>query len=125
MNSETLLQLVQNGFRLTLGATASLVEVLQDPAKREENLAKLRQEWSHLSETWVTKGATTEAEARTLVETWLNQRRSTTSAPSDTGAAPRPASTVGRPATAQTELQALTAQIAAIRAELEQLRKPQ
>lgn len=125
MNSETLVQLMQNSFRLTLGATASLVEVLQSPDKREENLAKLRQEWSKLSEEWVTKGETTEAEARTWVETWLSQRRQTANSPTDGETTPRSASTVGRSSPVQTELQELTAQIAAIRAELEQLRKPQ
>lgn len=115
MNSETLIQLLQNGFRVTLGATASLIEVVQDPQKRHENLSKLRQEWSHLAEEWAVKGESTEQDARNFVDTVLSQRRAQ-NYPS-TATAP-----VATAPSVQTELQELTAQIATIRAELEKLR---
>jgi len=41
MNSETLPQIFSKGFRVTLGATASFVEVLQDAQKREERISEL------------------------------------------------------------------------------------
>ncbi|EKQ69224.1 hypothetical protein OsccyDRAFT_1847 [Leptolyngbyaceae cyanobacterium JSC-12] len=124
MNSDSLVQLLQSSVRVTLGATASLIEVLQDPAKREENLTKLRQEWSKLSEEWEMKGESTEQEARNFVNNLLHQRTSSASSPSSGSTA-----TVTTPLTTspdvQVELQELTAQIAAIRAELEKMRNPE
>ncbi|MBW4692390.1 MAG: hypothetical protein KME27_11560 [Lyngbya sp. HA4199-MV5] len=119
MNSDTLVQLVQQGFRVTLGATVSLVEVLQDPEKRDENLSKLNQEWSALSTEWAQKGEMTEQEARNFVDTLLTKRgtsQTTTGAPSATMTTP------AAPPDIQLELQELTAQIVAMRAELERLR---
>lgn len=149
MNSDTLMQMLQNGFRLTLGATTSLLEVvqdsekrvenltrlqqewsqtttslvesIQDPQKREENLIKLRQEWNQLSEEWVVKGETTEQEARSFVSSLLNQRSGYQS-----DANPGSVKTATGPTTSpevQTELQELIDQIAAIRTELENERK--
>lgn len=122
MNSETLLQVLQNGFRVTLGATASLVEVLQDPQKREENLAKLKQEWSQLAEEWAAKGEITEQDARNFVNDFFSQRSNP-----DSSAPPKPTSSTDMsaptaPSDVQVELQDLTAKIATIRAELEKLR---
>jgi polyhydroxyalkanoate synthesis regulator phasin len=119
MNSETLIQLLQNGFRVTLGATASLIEVVQDPQKRSENLSKLRQEWSQLAEEWAVKGESTEQDARDFVDTVLSQRRAQTPYPSTQTTPTATAPSV------QTELQELTVQIATIRAELEKLRNQQ
>lgn len=119
MNADHLVQLLQNGFRVTLGATASLVEVIQDPEKRHENLSKLNQEWSILSSEWAQKGEVTEQEARNFVDTLLAQRTSQPVA-SDFG------TTVTTPSASpeiQLELQELTAQIVAMRAELETLRE--
>jgi polyhydroxyalkanoate synthesis regulator phasin len=149
MNSDTLMQMLQNGFRLTLGATTSLIEVvqdsekrtenltrlqqevsqtatslveaIQDPQKREANLTKLRQEWHQLSEEWVAKGEITEQEARNFVNNLLSQRSG-----SQPGANSGAASTTTPPTTSpevQTELQELIDQIAALRIELENERK--
>jgi polyhydroxyalkanoate synthesis regulator phasin len=120
MNSDTLIQLLQNGFRISLGATASFVEVLQDPQKRDENLAKLRQEWSQLSEEWAVKGEVTEQEARNFVSTAFNQRSN--AAQSSTPNSPYSATTQSAEPDVQTELQELTAQLSVMRAELEKLR---
>lgn len=149
MNSNTLIQMLQNGFRLTLGAATSLVEVvqdserrdenltrmqqewnqtttsvveaIQDPQKRDENLRQLQQEWHQLSEAWVMKGETTEQEARDFVNSLLNQR-SSYQAGSNTSAATAPTTPTTSPEV-QTELQELINQIAAIRTELENERK--
>jgi polyhydroxyalkanoate synthesis regulator phasin len=127
MNSDHLLQLVQTGFRVTLGATASLVETLQDAQKREQNLSQIRSRLSERVQEWAEKGEITEQEARNFVDSFLQQRQerqSTTPAASDTA----PVATTTTPATSpdvQLEMQELTAQIAAMRAELEKLRNPE
>ncbi|PZV15397.1 MAG: hypothetical protein DCF22_07215 [Leptolyngbya sp.] len=122
MNSETLIQLLQNSFRVTLGATASLIEVVQDPQKRHENLSKLRQEWSQLAEEWAVKGESTEQDARNFVDTVLTQRRAQNSYPSGSTTMPTSTTSISTAPSVQTELQELTIQIATIRAELEKLR---
>lgn len=118
MNSDIVVDMLQKGFRVTLGATTSLIEVLQDPEKRQENLAKLSQEWSQLSEDWAAKGFQTEQEARSFVDSLVSQQQSSTTAASPPSGTTAPTA----PPDVQLELQELTAQIAAIRAELERLR---
>lgn len=122
MNSDTLIQLLQKGFRISLGATASLVEILQDPQRRAENLSKIQGELSELAELWAAKGEMTEQEARNFVDTLIAQR---TAQQSNSGGAST-TSTTTAPSTSpdvQLDLQELTEQIAAIRAELEKLRE--
>ncbi len=124
MESQNLTDLLQQGLRVTLGATASLIEILQDPQKRDENLNKLKTDLGQLADEWAAKGALTEQEARSFVDTLLEQRqRQTPSEPSTADT-----TTTDSPPTAspdiQLGLQELTAQIAAIRAELEKLRDP-
>lgn len=118
MNSDTLAQLLQKGFHVTLGATATLVESLQDPQRREANVSKLTNELSQLAEEWEAKGATTEVEARNFVNNLWQQtppNPASSSAPVTT-----PVTTP--PSDVQQDLQDLTAQISAIRAEIERLR---
>lgn len=122
MNSDTVVLLLQKGFRVTLGATASLVEVLQNPQKREQNLAKLRLELSQLAEELAEKGEITEREARTFVDGVLSQRQNASSAASETTVTTTATSVQTNSPEVQLELQELTAQLAAIRAELERLR---
>lgn len=127
MNSNNLLQVLQTGFRVSLGATTSLIETLQDPQKRQENLSQLNSELSQRVAEWAEKGEITEQEARRLIEQLLRQqsnseRPSTTRTPSET--VTNPPKTVATP-NAQLEIEELTAQIAAIRTELEKLRNPE
>lgn len=124
MDSNNLTQLLHKGFRVTLGATASLIEVLQDPEKREQNLARLRSDLSQLAEEWDTKGSMTEQEARNFVDTLLEQRhrQQTQSSYDPTTQASTAITTPTATPDVQLELQELTAQIAAIRTELEKLR---
>lgn len=119
--NDTLTQLLQKGFRVTLGATATIVEAIQDPQRREANLSKLTTELNQLAEEWEAKGTTTEQEARNFVDTMFRQN------PATGTASYTPPSTSSAPATAppmdvQQDLQELTAQIAAIRAEIERIR---
>jgi polyhydroxyalkanoate synthesis regulator phasin len=122
MNADVLSQLLQKGFRVTLGATASLIEILQDPQRRDENLAKLRGELAELAEEWASKGEMTEQEARNFVDTILSQRTQQNSSTQSTSAGDATPSPSAAP-DVQLDLQELTAQIAAIRAELEKLRE--
>ncbi len=124
MNSDNLTQLLQQGFHVTLGATASLVETLQDPQKRDQNLSQVRLELSQMAQDWAAKGEMTEQEARNFIDNLLNQISN--QPPSSTpGPAPSTSTTTptrAAPSHVQLELQELTAQIAAIRIELEKLR---
>jgi polyhydroxyalkanoate synthesis regulator phasin len=124
MNSDTVVQLFQRGFRVTLGATASIVEILQDPQKRDANLIKLRQELNELAQEWATKGEVTEREARSYVDNFIAQRRNASAEIPTT--VTTTATEVPPTATeVQLELQELTEQLSAIRAEVERLRNQQ
>jgi polyhydroxyalkanoate synthesis regulator phasin len=126
MNSNTLIQLLQTGFHVSLGATTSFVETLQDPQKREENLAQLRLELSQRVTEWAAKGEITEQEARTFIEAIFRQQNNPTNSSTtgtSTGTATTPSTTVAPP-NVQLEIEELTAQISAIRTELEKLRDP-
>lgn len=128
MNPDTVVQLLQKGLRVTLGATTTLIETLQDSQRREENLNRLTSELSQLTEEWAAKGELTEREARNMVDALWGQRatspRSTEAPPFST---PESADSPSSPGVAtldvQQDLQELTAQIAAMRAELERLRQ--
>jgi polyhydroxyalkanoate synthesis regulator phasin len=125
MNSDTLTQLLKKGFRVTLGATATLVEALQDPQRREASFSKLATDLSQLTEEWETKGVITEQEARNFVDTLWQQQNPPSAPPpqAQAGPFPTPPSSLTVPASeVQQDLQELTAQIAAIRAEIEKLR---
>jgi polyhydroxyalkanoate synthesis regulator phasin len=69
MNPDNLPQMLQTGFHLTLGATSFLIETLQDPLKREENLDKLKSDLGQLASELLEKGEMTDREARNFVDT--------------------------------------------------------
>ncbi len=128
MNPDNLPQMLQTGFHLTLGATSFLLETLQDPVKREENLDKLRQpDLGLLADELLEKGEMTDREARNFVDTIFSQpgvreNAESESVPhqqSDT-ATDTPPEPVVQPDIK--EIQELTAQMAALRAQLENLR---
>ncbi|MBD1880072.1 MULTISPECIES: hypothetical protein [unclassified Coleofasciculus] len=126
MNSNNLLELVQKGFRVTLGATASLVESVQDTQKREQNLELLKSDVNLVVQQLAEKGEITELEARTFLNSLMaqaNDAASTQSSGTPSRPATTPVTTVAQPDT-QLELEELTAQIAAMRTELEKLRDP-
>lgn len=126
MNPDNLSLLLQQGFRVTLGATASLVETLQDPQKRTENLSQLRLELNQLAQEWAAKGEMTEQEARNFVDNLLNQlgNQSSSPTPENSTSTVTATPTQAAPPAVQLELQELTAQISALRTELEKLRNP-
>jgi polyhydroxyalkanoate synthesis regulator phasin len=116
MNSDTTINLLKKGFHVTLGATSSLVESIQDPIKREENLAQLRMGPNEFAEVLAEKGAVTEVEARKFVDNVVAQYKPSASSYS-TGPASTSPSTSIDPAL-QLELQDLTKQLAELRAQL-------
>jgi multidrug resistance efflux pump len=123
MDQTNPLQLLQKGFHVALGATTSVVESLQDPTKRQENMAHLRLDPLQLAQILEQKGAVTEQDARILVDTLMAQQGNGNWNGASTQTTTVNASTVSStPPGTQTELEELTAQLAAIRAELERER---
>ncbi len=120
MNPEDIFQTLQKSFRVTLGATTAVIESIQDPYRREENLAKLRTNPAELAEELAVKGEATEREARNFVDTLMSQQSAQSSATSS-----RSATMTGPTASPelQADLRELTDQIASLRAELEQIRQ--
>ncbi|NEO45857.1 MAG: hypothetical protein F6K55_17705 [Moorea sp. SIO4A3] len=125
MNSNNLLELLQTGFRASLGATASFVETLQDPQKREESLAQLQSDLNQQVTEWAEKGETTELEARRFIDQILNQPGNPVGPPTtDTSSDPAaPSSSNPVQSNAQDDIEELTTQLADLRNQLEELRK--
>ncbi|MGF1567926.1 MAG: hypothetical protein ACFCVD_07625 [Nodosilinea sp.] len=125
MNSDTLTQTLQKGFRVTLGATASLIEAIQDPERSNQTFSELGNDVNRLTEELEVKGATTEREARQFVDGLLSQ----VPKPFD-GSSPSPptVNTVASPIVenpVQGDLEALTQELAQIRGEIEALKSQQ
>ncbi|NEP00238.1 MAG: hypothetical protein F6K58_16475 [Symploca sp. SIO2E9] len=125
MNPDNFLQLLQTGIRASLGATTLLVETLQDPRKREDSFSQLHSDLNQQLSTWAEKGEQTEQEARSFLDQLLsnpsNSGSTSVNVTSDQTSA-TPTTSTTSPHT-QSSLEDLTAQIAALRTELEQLRQ--
>ncbi|MFE4106058.1 hypothetical protein [Almyronema epifaneia] len=125
MNSDSFTELLQKSFRIALGATATLVEAVQDPAKQSEKFSEINGDWNRLSEDLETKGTVAEQEARRLVDSMMAQVPSPFNSPT---ASPHPSttvSTVNMPKVEvglQSELEMLTQELEVIRQEIEQLK---
>jgi polyhydroxyalkanoate synthesis regulator phasin len=115
MNPDTFVQALQRSYRVTLGATAVAIESLQNSQRREDTFTKLRNDPNQLIEEFAAKGETTEREARSFVDGVFSQ-------PSTGSSEPTSAPTSPQTVVIQQDLQELTAQLAALRAELERLR---
>jgi polyhydroxyalkanoate synthesis regulator phasin len=128
MNPDNLPQMLQTGFHLTLGATSFLIETLQDPLKREENLDKLKSDLGELASELLEKGEMTDREARNFVDTIFSQPGNRENADSESvspkqsdAATDTAPDSVVQP-DVKLEIQELTAHMAALRVELEKLR---
>jgi polyhydroxyalkanoate synthesis regulator phasin len=129
MNTDNLMESVQTGFRVAVGATASLIELLQDPQKQPENLNPWDANWDELTKQWAEKGEVTEQEARKFVENLWSQQ--TASSPETEGTDRSTESTEAKESNptppndpeVQSELHELTQKIASLRAELEKLQQ--
>ena len=127
MNPDSITQFFQKGVHVTLGATTALVESLQDAQKRDENMSKLSTDFDGLVEDLAAKGEVTEQEARRMVESMFSQVSGSMSTGTASSGAPRSntvntTATVVPDAAVHADLQELTAQIAAMRAEIERLK---
>ncbi|NEP85274.1 MAG: hypothetical protein F6K39_48635 [Okeania sp. SIO3B3] len=121
MNPDNLTQLLQKGFRVTLGATSFFIETVQDSSKRDENLNKLNSDFNQLTEEWADRGEMTEQEARNFVDTILNQQNSQVNTDSTTVSS-GPTSTFVS-SDVQEDLLELTQEIADLRADLQKLQE--
>lgn len=124
MYPDDLSQTLQKGFRVTLGATASLLEAIQDPENSSQKFSAIGNDVNRLTEELEVKGETTEREARQFVDSLLGQMPNPfTSSNSD--AEGTTITTVASPvvnASVQTDLETLTQELAEIRQEIEALK---
>ncbi|AFY38463.1 hypothetical protein Lepto7376_2168 [[Leptolyngbya] sp. PCC 7376] len=117
--SPNIFDLVQKGFRVTVGAAATLVETIKDPQKRDVTITEFRTELENRTAEWSEKGEMTEAEARKFLENVFQKD-------SSKAAGDREVSTSAvevKDAELEKEIQVLTEQITMLKTELETLRK--
>ncbi|MFM7439335.1 MAG: hypothetical protein ACKO2V_12135 [Snowella sp.] len=121
MDKTALFQTLQKGLHVTVGATATLIETIQDPQKRTETLSELQSTLHQQAQQWSEKGLVTEEEARRFIDAWLAKYKPSTSTTNGgtTGATEGGNITYNN---AQSEIQDLTEQIIALKTELEQAR---
>ncbi|MGF1516606.1 MAG: hypothetical protein ACFCVB_02205 [Nodosilinea sp.] len=124
MYPDDLAQTLQKGIRVTLGATASLIEAIQDPENSSQKFSEIGNDVNRLTEELEVKGETTEREARQMVDSLLSQVPNPfTSAESETRTTT--ITTVASPVvnvSVQNDLEALTQELAEIRQEIETLK---
>lgn len=141
MDTIDLEKLFQRGYYVTLGATSSLLEVIQDPTKREENFRRLGRSFDEITQELAEKGVTTEAEARSYVDKFIAQQvNGTGNTTGSESAGLTTVTTTAKPvdenvddslleqsdksvkASMRDEIQELTQQLVSLRSQLEQLR---
>lgn len=124
MYPDDLTQTLQKGIRVTLGATASLIEALQDPETSSQKFSELGSDVNRLTEELEVKGETTEREAREFVDGLLSQVPNPFGG-SSPGVGETTITTIASPVVnnaVQSDLEALTLELAAIRREIEALK---
>ncbi|OKH19602.1 hypothetical protein [[Limnothrix rosea] IAM M-220] len=120
MNTSTnIFDIVQKGFRVTVGAAATLVETLQDPQKRDVTITEFRAELQNRAAEWSEKGEMTEAEARKFLE---NIFQKDSGKPAGDREVPTAAVEV-KDSELEEEILVLTEQITMLKAELAALRQ--
>jgi polyhydroxyalkanoate synthesis regulator phasin len=124
MYPDDLSQTLQKGFRVTLGATASLIEAIQDPDNSSQKFSELGTDVNRLTEELEVKGELTEREARQFVDSLLSQMPNPFTDASPASRATT-ITTVASPVvntSVQNDLETLTQELAAIRLEIEMLK---
>jgi len=130
MNPDSLLELIQKGYRVTLGAASTAAEAVQDPQRVSDEFSAIGTDWERLADKLEVRGALTEKEARDFVEGVTSQMPEpfrSASSPFTQSQSPMPptVTTIATPVI-DTELQAevtsLTAELIAIREEIEALK---
>lgn len=130
MNTDSLLELIQKGYRVTLGAASTAVEAVQDPQRTADEFSAIGTDWERLADKLEVRGALTEKEARDFVEGVASQMpepfRSVSSSFSSADSAEPPTVTTVATPVVDTALQAdvtsLTEELIAIRQEIESLK---
>ena len=124
MYPDDLAQTLQKGIRVTLGATASLIEAIQDPENSSQKFSEIGNDVNRLTEELEVKGEITEREARQMVDSLLSQVPNPfTDVESETRTTT--VTTVASPVvnvSVQNDLEALTQELAEIRQEIETLK---
>lgn len=132
MNTDTLLELFQKGYRVTLGAASSAVEAVQDPQRTADEFSAIGTDWVRLAEKLEVRGALTEKEARDFVEGVSSQLpeplRSMSSGLHSpvVQSEPQTVTTVATPVVdtaLKAEVESLTAELIAMRSEIESLKQ--
>jgi polyhydroxyalkanoate synthesis regulator phasin len=124
MSPDSLSESLQKGFRVTLGATASLLEAFQDPQGASQKFSEIGSDFNRLTEEFETKGESTEQEARQFVDSMMTQMPNPFQQAAG-GSAAQTVNTTAVPVTdpsIQIELEELTQDIAQIRQEIESLK---
>ncbi len=130
MNPDSLLELIQKGYRVTIGAASTAVEAVQDPQRFSDEFSTIGTDWERLADKLEVRGALTEKEARDFVDGVTSQMPEpfrSVSSPFGQSTPPVPptVTTIATPVV-DTELQAevnsLTAELIAIREEIEALK---
>ena len=117
MDNNNLLQIAQQGFRITVGAATSLVETVQNPQKRTEALSQMQADLSQKTQEWSEKGEVTEQEARNFLDSLFDRQSSGDNYPGT------PNSAAVTKTHTTSDLQQLTDEIIALRKELEEIRE--
>jgi len=124
MNPETLTETIQKGFRVTLGATASLVDAFRDPQASQEKFGNIS-DFEVLAQELEAKGTDAEREARAVVDSLMSQMGQMPNPFAPSPASEATVDTYASPvadASVQADLESLTQELATLRQEIELLK---
>ncbi|MEM8714940.1 MAG: hypothetical protein AAF268_02075 [Cyanobacteria bacterium P01_A01_bin.3] len=114
--------------RIAFGTAASFVEILQDTNKRNQNFKQFSENFNQLADEMAVKGEETEMEARRQMDSWWSStaaNRTSNSVPTKIEVVDITDESDSVSGNGSAEVTALTAEIATLKAELEQLRSSQ
>jgi len=83
MDSNNFTDIIQQSFRVAVGATASAVETLQDKEKINQKIDELNREFQEKSKLWEEKGAITEEEAKRVIEQFFQKQQNSANSGSE------------------------------------------
>ena len=112
MNDNQISLILQQGFRIAVGAVTSLVETAQNPDKRSEMISQMQMELSQKTREWAVKGETTEQEAKRMLDALMARYQNQSDRSEDVSPAAVTDTDV------RSGLQELTEEIIALRIEL-------
>ena len=128
MNPDTLTETIHKGFRVTLGATASLMDAIRDPQGSQAKFSAIGNDVDLLTQELEARGADTEREARVFVDSLMDQMGQMPNPFMQTPASEATVDTVATPiadASMQAELSLLTQELSVLRQEIETLKAQQ